>query len=298
MSNLYADLLTKFNQYLHEVNLQNKQPSGLYAPAHYLMQLGGKRVRPLLCFSGCLLAGGNIQQVMPAAFGIEAFHNFTLAHDDIMDDSPLRRGQPTLHEKFNLNTAILSGDLLFALAYQQICQCPDAILPHVTRAFNHAAIGVCEGQQYDVDFETLPIEAVTVPQYINMIRLKTAVLLGASFEIGALYGGATPEQARLLYHYGELTGIAFQIIDDILDVYGDAAVFGKRPAGDIIRNKKTVLLLHTAQTLPPPQQKALLQWLSPQPTDEPQKIEAITELFQQAGARQYAQQIADDYYQQ
>ena len=142
------------------------------------------------------------------------------------------------------------------------------------------------------------MEAVTVPQYINMIRLTTAVLLGASFEIGALYGGATPEQARLLYHYAEPTGIAFQIIDDILDVYGDAAVFGKRPAGDIIRNKKTVLLLHTAQTLPPPQQKALLQWLSHQPTDDPQKIEAITELFQQAGARQYAQQIADDYYQQ
>src|SRR3569833_1427024 len=216
-------------------------PADLYEPIKYILALGGKRIRPALLLMSCDMFGGDILKAVPPALAIEVFHNFTLMHDDIMDNAPLRRGKVTVHEKWNKNVAILSGDVMLVKGYELMMNVDDRVLRPIMNIFNETAIGVCEGQQIDMEFETR--SDVHIDEYINMIRLKTAVVLGGAVKIGALIGGSTPEDALLLQTFGEQLGVAFQLQDDILDVYGDPEKFGKQVGCDILSNKKTFLLL-------------------------------------------------------
>lgn len=216
-------------------------PKRLYEPIRYIMSLGGKRIRPVLTLMAADLFKGDIQTAMPAALAIETFHNFTLIHDDIMDNAPLRRGKQTVHEKWGVNNAILSGDVMMVEANKQLSMLNSEVLKDALNTFNSTAQGVCEGQQLDMEFEEQ--EVVSITDYINMIRLKTAVLLGGAMKLGAQVAGASATEAEQLYEFGENLGIAFQLQDDILDVYGDPEKFGKQVGGDIIANKKTLLLL-------------------------------------------------------
>jgi geranylgeranyl diphosphate synthase type II len=222
-------------------------PSNLYEPITYIMNLGGKRLRPALVLIATDLFGGDVLQAMPAALAIETFHNFTLIHDDIMDNAPLRRGKMTVHEKWGTNNAILSGDVMMVEANKQLAQVDSSVLKAVLNTFNATAQGVCEGQQLDMEFETR--EDVSIVEYIDMIRLKTAVLVGGAMKLGAIVANAPALHADLIYDFGENLGIAFQLQDDILDVYGDPEKFGKQVGGDIISNKKTFLLLSLKQLL-------------------------------------------------
>jgi len=216
-------------------------PNRLYEPIRYIMSLGGKRIRPVLTLMAADLFKGDINKAMPAALAIETFHNFTLIHDDIMDNAPLRRGKQTVHEKWGVNNAILSGDVMMVEANKHLSMLDSAVLKDALNTFNTTAQGVCEGQQLDMEFEEQ--EVVSIADYINMIRLKTAVLLGGAMKLGAQVAGASAVEAEQLYEFGENLGIAFQLQDDILDVYGDPEKFGKQVGGDIIANKKTLLLL-------------------------------------------------------
>jgi geranylgeranyl diphosphate synthase type II len=216
-------------------------PNSLYEPIRYIMSLGGKRIRPVLTLMAADLFEGTIDAAMPAALAIETFHNFTLIHDDIMDNAPLRRGKQTVHEKWSVNTAILSGDVMMVEANKHLSMLDSSVLKAALNTFNTTAQGVCEGQQLDMEFEEQ--EMVSIPDYINMIRLKTAVLVGGAMKLGAQVAGASAIEAEQLYEFGENLGIAFQLQDDILDVYGDPEKFGKQVGGDIIANKKTLLLL-------------------------------------------------------
>lgn len=216
-------------------------PESLYQPIRYIMSLGGKRIRPVLTLMAADLFKGDIQQAIPAALAIETFHNFTLIHDDIMDKAPLRRGKQTVHEKWGINNAILSGDVMMVEANKHLSMLNSDVLKDALNTFNATAQGVCEGQQLDMEFEEQ--EMVSIPDYINMIRLKTAVLVGGAMKLGAQVAGASATEAEQLYKFGENLGIAFQLQDDILDVYGDPGKFGKQVGGDIIANKKTLLLL-------------------------------------------------------
>lgn len=229
-----------FIEYL-QGNLLQGEPSNLYEPCNYFLQIGGKRLRPTLLLLANELFGGHAEDALPAALAIEYFHNFTLIHDDVMDKAPVRRGFVTVHEKYNLNTAILSGDTLLIKAYQCLNKVDERCFKKIVEVYTQTAIEVCEGQQYDIDFETM--EDVSHEAYIEMIRLKTAVLLAASMKIGAILGNADDKDADLLYTYAENLGIGFQIQDDILDCYGDEKLVGKQPGGDIIQNKKTLLLI-------------------------------------------------------
>jgi geranylgeranyl diphosphate synthase type II len=217
------------------------QPESLYQPVTYMLSLGGKRVRPVLVLLANELFGGDSKVALSAALGVEVFHNFTLLHDDIMDNAPLRRAKQTVHAKWNSNVAILSGDAMFVEACKLMMQVPDNSVRNVMDVFTTTALEVCEGQQYDMDFETS--NNVSIQQYLDMIRLKTAVLVGGSLKIGALIGNASQEAANHLYDFGVNLGVAFQLQDDILDVYGDTNKFGKQVGGDILSNKKTFLLL-------------------------------------------------------
>lgn len=216
-------------------------PERLYQPISYIMSLGGKRIRPALVLMAADLFGADLDKAIPAALAIETFHNFTLIHDDIMDNAPLRRGKPSVHEKWGVNNAILSGDVMMVESNKHLSMLDTAVLKDALHTFNATAQGVCEGQQLDMEFEER--DFVSIEEYINMIRLKTAVLLGGAMKLGAQVAGATAEQAEQLYQFGENIGIAFQLQDDILDVYGDPEKFGKQVGGDIIANKKTLLLL-------------------------------------------------------
>ena len=231
----------------HCSNFQfRKEPYNLYDPLRYFMTLGGKRMRPILTIMGADLFGVKKEESIHAALAIEFFHNFSLIHDDIMDVAPLRRGKSTVHEKWNTNVAILSGDALFVEAFQNLAKYPDDRLPLLLKKFNETALEVCEGQQMDMDFETM--ESVSAEQYLEMIRLKTSVLLGCAFEFGAILGRQNPETCSRLYNFGVSLGIAFQIQDDILDLYADPEKFGKQVGGDILSNKKTLLLIHALET--------------------------------------------------
>ena len=231
-----------FEQEVEKYNFRS-EPSNLYDPLRYFMGLGGKRVRPLLTLLASELFGTPKENVVHAALAIEFFHNFSLIHDDIMDEAPLRRGKVTVHEKWNTNSAILSGDVLLVNTYQQLALSPIENLKEVLQIFNQVAVEVCEGQQLDMDFENLNLAAVTIDEYIEMIRLKTSVLLGGALKIGAVLAGTDKKNAQLIYDFGENLGISFQIQDDILDLYGDPEKFGKQIGGDIISNKKTFLVL-------------------------------------------------------
>lgn len=276
----------------------DKEPKGLYEPIGYTLATGGKRLRPTLALiaaeavmNGGLITGDVINDVLPAALALEIFHNFTLLHDDVMDHADVRRGQPTVHVKWNENTAILSGDQMLIEAYKQLQNVPAGKLPQVLRWFNEMATGVCEGQQYDVDFEHM--SQVTVDDYMQMIEKKTSVLLAYAMRIGGYIAGGTEAQEEALYQYGLHIGLAFQIQDDILDVYGDPKTFGKAIGGDILCNKKTLMLLTAMETATPEDKAELLQWLMTADRNE-EKIAAVTKIYTRLGVREACEAIMEE----
>lgn len=272
-----------FNEYLERVNNAIKaipypeQPSHLYEPITYTMDLGGKRLRPVLVLMACEAVGGDINRALTPAIGLEMFHNFTLLHDDVMDKADIRRGKPTVHVKWDDNTAILSGDAMLTMATQLIAQAPADVMPQVMDLYNRTAMEIYEGQQYDVDFETR--NDVTVDEYIKMIRLKTSVLLGCACKMGALIGGADEATAQLFYQVGENLGLAFQLQDDMLDVWGDEATFGKAIGGDIMNNKKTFLLINAMQRATGDHKVELSLWLSTPNASRAVKVPAVTAIY-------------------
>ncbi|MES2276632.1 MAG: polyprenyl synthetase family protein [Bacteroidota bacterium] len=269
------------------------QPPDLYEPISYILSLGGKRLRPALLLMACDVFGGDVNKAIKAALAIEVFHNFTLMHDDIMDKAPLRRGQITVHERWNPNVAILAGDAMMVEANKLMLQVDDNILRKVMDIFNTTATGVCEGQQFDMSFESR--DKVSAGEYINMIRLKTAILLGGALKIGALIGGASEKDADLLYTFGEQLGIAFQLQDDILDVYGDPDKFGKQVGGDIIANKKTFLLIKAQELADEKQATELQQWLDDTQTASQAKVAAITGIYNNLQIREQAERAMQTY---
>ncbi|TAJ15271.1 polyprenyl synthetase family protein [Marinilabiliaceae bacterium JC017] len=255
-----------------------KEPVGLYEPIDYVLSIGGKRIRPALCLAACqLFQENNLEQAMYPALGLEIFHNFTLLHDDVMDNASVRRNKPTVHMKWNANTAILSGDAMMIKATQFIAMCPNEVLKSVLDVFNQIALEVCEGQQLDMEFEER--DDVSVEEYMNMIRLKTAVLLAGSLKVGAIIGGASSEQADLLYEFGENIGVAFQLQDDFLDVYGDEKSFGKSIGGDIINNKKTFLLINALKEATGSLKTELQKWICVKEFDPAEKIKTVTAIY-------------------
>ena len=272
-----------FNEYLERVNNAIKaipypeQPSHLYEPITYTMDLGGKRLRPVLVLMACEAVGGDINRALTPAIGLEMFHNFTLLHDDVMDKADIRRGKPTVHVKWDDNTAILSGDAMLTMATQLIAQAPADVMPQVMDLYNRTAMEIYEGQQYDVDFEKR--NDVTVDEYLEMIRLKTSVLLGCACKMGALIGGADEATAQLFYKVGENLGLAFQLQDDMLDVWGDEATFGKAIGGDIMNNKKTFLLINAMQRATGDHKVELSLWLSTPNASRAVKVPAVTAIY-------------------
>ncbi len=268
-------------------------PAKLYEPISYILSLGGKRMRPALLLMACDLFDGDVNAAIPPALAIEIFHNFTLMHDDIMDNAPLRRGHITVHERWNQNVGILSGDVMLIEGYKLMMQVEDRLLRPILDIFNTTAVGVCEGQQVDMEFELR--NDVKIDEYINMIRLKTAVVLGGALKIGALIGGAKLIDANLLSSFGEYLGIAFQLQDDILDVYGDPEKFGKQVGGDIISNKKTYLLIKALELADGRQKKELNSWLALKQFDHAEKVNAITNIYNSLDVRQYAEDEMQTY---
>ena len=274
-----------------------REPYGLYEPIEYTLAAGGKRVRPQLAMIASQLFGGKDEEVLPAALALEVFHNFTLLHDDVMDKADVRRGRPTVHVKWNENTAILSGDQMLIEAYKLLSGVPADKLPKVLQLFNKMATEICEGQQYDVDFESQ--EHVTIDEYLKMIRLKTSVLLANALQTGAYIAGASEEQQEALYQFGINVGLAFQIQDDILDVWGDPATFGKAVGGDIGCNKKTFVYLEAKGQLGDEargdEAMRLEEWYSHVLEDNTEKIAAVKEIFEQVGAREKCEQVVEEY---
>ena len=275
----------------------NKEPRGLYEPIEYTLASGGKRLRPHLAIiaAEAVINGGlinSMDDVLPAALALEVFHNFTLVHDDVMDRAEVRRGQETVHRKWNNNTSILSGDQMLSEAYKLLAQVPAPKLPQVLKWFNEMATGVCEGQQYDMEFEHM--SQVSIEDYLKMIELKTSVLLANAMRIGGYIAGADHSQQEALYQYGLNIGIAFQIQDDILDVYGDPKTFGKAIGGDICCNKKTILLLTALDTSDAESKAELLQWLMATDQKE-EKIAAVTALYNRIGVREACEVVLEEY---
>jgi geranylgeranyl diphosphate synthase type II len=265
-----------------EQNPFPQAPQTLYEPCSYILTLGGKRLRPALTLMACELFSHGVENALPAAWAVELFHNFTLMHDDIMDAAPLRRGQPTVHTRWNNTTAILSGDVMLIWAYRYLTQSGDAeTVLRLIRIFNRVATEVCEGQQMDLDFERT--QTVTIPDYLRMIELKTAVLLGGALEMGAVCAGAAEADASHLYEFGRLAGIAFQIQDDLLDTYGDPAKFGKQVGGDILQNKKTMLVLKTLDSAPEADREALGDWMRTSGANPEEKVNAVRAIFDRNG---------------
>ncbi|MCP4438017.1 MAG: polyprenyl synthetase family protein [Aureispira sp.] len=276
------DLRSEFEEYLGQ-NGFDLSPKELYEPLDYILALGGKRMRPILVMMACNLFSEELKPSLAPAYGVELFHNFSLMHDDIMDEAPLRRGKATVHTKYNTNTAILSGDVMLVYAYQYVAQVASELLPIVIKVFNETAIGVCEGQQMDMNFETS--STVSIPEYIRMIELKTSVLVHGGMKIGALVGGATETQADLVAEFGRNMGIAFQLQDDLLDTFGESAKVGKRIGGDILQNKKTYLVLKALELVDATTRQELMTWMttSTNSTKEEEKIEAVRAIFTASG---------------
>ena len=271
-----------------------REPYGLYEPIEYTLAAGGKRVRPQLAMIACQMFGGKEEEVLPAALALEVFHNFTLLHDDVMDKADVRRGRATVHVKWNENTAILSGDQMLIEAYKLLAGVPADKLSNVLRLFNKMATEICEGQQYDVDFESQ--EQVAVEEYLKMIRLKTSVLLATALQIGGYIAGANEEQQEALYQFGINVGLGFQIQDDILDVWGDPETFGKAVGGDISCNKKTFVYLEAMRRLGDEAiGNELQQWYSQVLEDNTTKIAAVKEIFEQLDVRTACEKVVEDY---
>jgi geranylgeranyl diphosphate synthase type II len=272
----------------------SKQPAGLYEPIAYVLSFGGKRIRPMVALMSCNVFADSVDAAIPAALALEVFHNFTLLHDDVMDKADLRRGRPTVHKKWNENTAILSGDVMQIAAYQLITNVPEHQLKSILNLFSQMASEVCEGQQYDMDFESEM--NVSTDQYIEMIRLKTAVLIGSAAKIGALIGGASEKDADLLYDFGINIGLAFQLKDDLLDVYGNPATFGKNIGGDILCNKKTYMLIMALQKADGKIKAELLKWISTSHFDANEKIKAVTQIYDSLGIKHICEAKMADFY--
>lgn len=292
MQNL-NQLQKAFESYLHQQSFLG-QPTALYQPANYIMALGGKRLRPAALLAACQLFGEQVGQALPAALAVEVFHNFSLVHDDIMDAAPLRRGQPTVHQRFGLNTGILSGDVMLVKAYGFLLQTETPAKLKLLDIFTNMAVQVCEGQQMDMDFETQ--NEVAIPEYLEMIKLKTAVLLASALEMGALIGGGSEKDAKLLYDFGLNLGIAFQLQDDILDAFGDPLKFGKKIGGDIAQNKKTYLYLKALETAPGVTASRLKELFSTSQRSEPQKIKEVMQIFMELDIRQKAEDTMKMYW--
>lgn len=271
-----------FSNHLSTLRFE-KEPKGLYEPISYIMQLGGKRMRPVLALMACEATAQDPVSALGAATAVELFHNFTLIHDDIMDEATLRRGQQTVHQKWDVNTGILSGNALLVTAYQQLDTYDDVLFSKLTKLLSETALLVCEGQQYDVDFETR--DNVSMEEYIHMIRLKTAVLLGCALRMGALVGQAPADVADRLYDFGVNLGIAFQLQDDLLDAFGDPKTFGKKVGGDIIENKKTILYHLTRAHATANDLVDFEQLMSSTPQDENQKIEDVKAIYESTDVR-------------
>lgn len=286
----YSELLKRINAKIASTNY-GSNPKNLYEPIDYMMGLGGKRLRPVLTLMACDIFGKEVDEAINAAIAIEVFHNFTLVHDDIMDNAPLRRGKETVYKKWDMPIAILSGDLMMIKAVELLAKTPNPRFYQILEVFNDTAAKVCEGQQIDMNFETR--DDVKYDEYIDMIALKTAVLLGCSLKIGALIGGAETQDADYLYAFGKNMGIAFQIQDDILDSFGDGAQFGKRIGGDIASNKKTLLLIELMETVHK-DDKVLLNALLNE-NNEDIKIEGILKLYDKYQIKQFAEQKKQDY---
>lgn len=259
-----------------------KDPQSLYEPINYILSLGGKRLRPVLTLMTCDIFNSDYKQAMNAALAVEVFHNFSLIHDDIMDEAPLRRGQETVHKKWDLNTGILSGDAMLILAYQLFENYTPNIFQSLAKLFSKTALEVCEGQQYDMDFETR--DDVTIPEYLQMIEYKTAVLVGAAMKMGAIVAEASDEDQNAIYEFGKNLGIAFQLQDDYLDAFGNPETFGKQIGGDIIENKKTYLYLKALELSDDTQKEELRHLYSLNPKDNTDKIEIVKSIFEASGS--------------
>ncbi|MFT5168471.1 MAG: geranylgeranyl diphosphate synthase type II [Saprospiraceae bacterium] len=282
-----------FLSYLNE-NRFVQQPGELYEPVNYIMELSGKRMRPVMLLMAYQLFDDKVEKALPAAYAVEMFHNFSLVHDDIMDEAPLRRGQATVHNKYGVNTGILSGDVMLIYAYDFLLKISETKnLPKIIRLFNDTSIKVCEGQQLDMNFETQ--EVVLIEEYIKMISFKTAALLAGSMKIGALIADADDRDAELIYAFAWNIGIAFQIQDDILDTYGDPEKFGKKVGGDIIQNKKTYLILKALEMADDATAKSLSVLMSTPTTDEKEKIDLIKGMLDRLNIRQEAEKIKETY---
>ncbi len=277
---------SSLEEYLSEI-IKVKDPKQLYEPIQYILSLGGKRLRPVLTMMTCHFFKEEYKEAVPAAVALELFHNFSLIHDDIMDHAPLRRGMETVHEKWDINTGILSGDAMLILAYQLFEVYQPSTFQELAKLFSKTAIEVCEGQQYDVDFETR--NDVSIPEYLKMIEYKTAVLVGAAMKMGAIVGDASESCKEGCYNFGKDIGLAFQLQDDYLDAFGDPKTFGKQVGGDIIANKKTFLYIKALQNCTPSEANELEQLFNETPTDPSEKIERVKQLFISTGAAKATQ---------
>lgn len=289
------ETLQKINEFIDNLPYDRK-PQSLYEPVKYVLSIGGKRVRPVLMLLAYNLFKEDPERILMPACALETYHNYTLLHDDLMDNADVRRGVPTVHRKWDANTAILSGDSMLVLAYHRMLQCDADKQPEVMALFTETALEIGEGQQYDMEFENR--DDVTEEEYIEMIRLKTSVLLACAMKIGAILAGASAEDAENIYKFGEQVGLAFQLQDDLLDVYGDPKVFGKAVGGDITCNKKTYMLINALQRADSEQRAALEHWISAKDFDRQAKVSAVTEIYNQIGIRQLCEEKINFYFEE
>ncbi|MBP5258254.1 MAG: polyprenyl synthetase family protein [Prevotella sp.] len=287
------EILELINKYFAEKRY-DRQPASLYEPVKYTMALGGKRIRPTLMMLTYKMYRDDVAKILPTACALEMYHNSTLLHDDLMDNAEVRRGKTTVHRKWDANTAILSGDTMLLMSFNEMMSCGDDKLPSVMRLFSETTLEIDEGQQYDMDFETR--DDVREEEYIEMIRLKTSVLLACATEMGALLADAPDADAKRLYKFGEQLGLAFQLQDDYLDVYGDPKVFGKAIGGDILCNKKTYMLINALNKADENQKERLTKWLSATDYDPQQKIREVTEIYNELGIDRLAQDKINYYF--
>ena len=287
------ELLSKVNQFLADLPY-DRRPSSLYAPIRYVLSMGGKRIRPVLMLLAYQLYKDDPETILMQAVALETYHNYTLLHDDLMDNADLRRGHETVHKKWNANQAILSGDSMLVLAYERMAQCPKEKLANVLAVFTETALEIGEGQQYDIDFEHRT--DVGEEEYIEMIRLKTSVLLACALKIGGILADAPADDLECLYKFGEQMGLAFQLQDDYLDVYGDSKVFGKAIGGDITSNKKTYMLINAFNKANDAQREELMRWVTAKEFDRQEKVTAVTNLYNEIGIDRLAQKKIAYYF--
>lgn len=287
----FEEVLDIVNTNINNIKFETK-PESLFEPISYILSLGGKRVRPALALMSYNLYKDDVTRVIPIALGIEIFHNFTLLHDDLMDRADMRRGKPTVHIKWNDNTAVLSGDAMLIEAYKEIAKIDSEHLPEILELFSTMATEICCGQQYDMEFEQRM--DVTIPEYMEMIRLKTAVLLACALKEGAIVAGASKEDANNLYDFGINVGLGFQLKDDLLDVYGDSSSFGKKIGGDILCNKKTYLLINALSDASTKEE--LISWMNRTDAGEREKIDAVTNIYNKLGLKEKSEELINDYY--